>query len=95
MYLGTYHFAGDPDQLADAYDQLMTSFAPEQLLVHVCVKTEDGLVIFDACPTIKDFRAFTTSPDVLSAMQRAGLPTPQIEGLGPVHRAVAPALASS
>jgi hypothetical protein len=95
MYLGTYRFTGDPIELAAAYDRLMAKYPDDQLLVHVCVRTDEGLVVYDTCPSQADFHAFSTDPQLLAAMHEAGLPTPQVEEVGEVHRAKAPALVRS
>jgi hypothetical protein len=95
MFFGTYRFTGDPTELAAAYDRLMTKFPEDQLLVHICVETDEGLVIYDTCPSQADFHAFSTDPLILAAMQEAGLPNPQIEEVGEVHAAKAPALVRS
>jgi hypothetical protein len=92
MFLGTYRVTGDPNELAAAYDRLMATFPEDQLLVHICVKTDEGLVIYDTCPSQADFRAFSTDPHVLAMMQEAGLPIPQVDEVGEVHAAKAPAL---
>ena len=92
MFLGTYRVTGDPTELAAAYDRLMTKFPEDQLLVHICVRTDEGIVIYDTCPSQADFRAFSTDPLILAAMQEAGLPAPQVEEVGEVHVAKAPAL---
>jgi hypothetical protein len=95
MFLGTYRFTGDPTALAAAYDRLMATFPDDapQLLLHICVSTEDGLVVYDTCPSQADFHAFSNDPTVLAAMQEVGLPVPEVEEIGEVHAAKAPALA--
>lgn len=42
-----------------------------------------------------DFHAFSADPQVLATMQEAGLPAPQVDEVGEVHRAKAPALVRS
>ncbi len=92
MFLGTYRVIGDPTELAAAYDRLMTNFRDDQLLVHICVRTDEGLVIYDTCPSQADFHAFSSNPVVLAARQEAGLPAPQVGEVGEVRAAMAPAL---
>ena len=92
MFFGSYRFTGDPTELAAAYDRFMTNVPEDQLFVHVCVKTDEGLVVYDTCPRRADFHAFSIDPQVLAAMQQAGLPAPQIDEVGDVHTAKAPAL---
>lgn len=95
MFIGTYRFTGDATELAAAYDRFMSEFPEDQLLVHICVKTNEGLVIYDACPSHADFHAFSTDPSVLAAMREAAMPTPQVEEVGEVHAVKAPALVKS
>jgi hypothetical protein len=95
MFLGSYRFTGNPIELAAAYDRLMTQFPDNQLLVQICVRTDEGLVVYDTCPSQADFHAFSTDPQVLAVMKEAGLPAPLIEGVGEVHAAKAPALVRS
>jgi hypothetical protein len=95
MFIGCYRLHGDPTELTAAYDRLMARFTDDQFLVHICVSTDDGLVVFDTCPSRADFHAFSTDPEFLAAMQEAGLPAPQVEEIGEVHTAKAPALIPS
>jgi hypothetical protein len=50
--------------------------------VHLCIARENGLTIFDACPTEAIHEQFTKSDTFLGAIAGAGLPAPPIEGLG-------------
>jgi hypothetical protein len=95
MFIGTYRFTGDPTELAATYDRFMAGFPQDQLLLHICVRTDQGLVIYDTCPSQADFHAFSTNPAVLGAMTEAGLPAPEVEEVGEVHTAKAPALIRS
>ena len=92
MFIGTYRFTGEPTELAAAYDRLMAKFPDDQLLVHICVRTDEGPVVYDTCPSQAEFQAFSTDPMVLAEMREAGLPSPQVEQVGEVHAAKAPAL---
>lgn len=85
MYLGSYRFDGDPEQLTAAYDRLLEGFPPDAILWHTCVRRDDGLTVYDACPTRDEFARFSTDPQVLGAMAAAGLPAPVVEPLGDVH----------
>ena len=90
MFLGIYRFAGDPTELTASYDRFMTTIPDEELLFHLCVRTDDGLVVYDTCPSHAEFRAFSTDAQIAAAMKDAGLPQPQVEEVGEVHRANAP-----
>jgi hypothetical protein len=85
MYLGTYTFRGDPDALVPAYDRLRATFPPSALELHVCVIGEDAITVLDACPDRATHEAFSRGPELAAALAGAGLPTPDIRGLGDVH----------
>jgi hypothetical protein len=87
MYMGSYRFDGDPDQLVARYDRLMAAFPPDLLLVHVCVRRDDGLTVFDSCPDEAEFRRFSTSPEFRNALAASGLPDPVVDHIGEVHLA--------
>jgi hypothetical protein len=87
VFLGAYHFDGDPTALSAGHDQLMTQFPPGSIDLHVCVTHERGITVFDACPSRDVFTGFAQSPDFLQALTAAGLPTPRVEPLGDVHAA--------
>ena len=87
MFLGAYHFDGEPGVLLAAYDKLMQGFPPDSILLHVCVERADGITIYDACPSSDVFAGFSTSPDFRAALTAAGLPTPRVEPLGDVRSA--------
>ena len=85
LYLGALHFDGDPGDLLPAYHRLLEGFGIDTLDVHLCVARDDGLTVFDACPTKAVYEEFTTSDAFRIAVAAAGLPEPRIEGLGDVQ----------
>ena len=85
MYLGAYEFEGDPDALLVAYERLVAGFAPGALTFHVCIRHDEGITVLDACPTHTVFSGFSTSSEFLGAVERSGLPTPRVHGLGEIH----------
>ena len=87
MFLGSYHFDGDPGALASAYDRLMQMMPADQIDLHVCVTHADGIAIYDACPSRAEFARFSSSADLAAAFEAAGLPQPRVELLGDVHHA--------
>jgi hypothetical protein len=87
MFLSSYEFTGDPDELLAGYSKLMASFPLEAIIFHVCVRADDGIRIIDGCPTRADFVAFSTSPTFVTALDAAGLPRPTIVELGTVQAA--------
>lgn len=85
MYLGVYEIDGDPEQLLAAYDRLMAGMPADQVEFHACAVREQGITIYDACPTKEAFERFSTGEEFRGAAEAAGLPWPnRIEGL-PLH----------
>ena len=87
MFLGAYHFDGDPADLLAGHERLLDLIPPSALDLHLCVERDGGITVFDACPSRDVFNTFSTGPDFTAALQAAGLPTPRIEQLGDVHMA--------
>ena len=85
FYLGAAHFDGDPGELLPAYHRLLERFGIDNLDVHLCVVRDDGLTVFDACPTKAVYEEFTTSDMFREAVSAAGLPAPRIEGLDDIQ----------
>ena len=85
LYLGAVHFDGDPGALLPGYHRLLEGFGIHNLDVHLCVVRDDGLTVFDACPTKAVYEEFTTSDMFLGAVADAGLPAPRVEGLGDIQ----------
>jgi hypothetical protein len=87
VYLGIYDYHGDPDHLLAAYDRLMADMPEDQLYLHACAVRDNGITIYDACPTKEAFERFSTSAEFRSASEAAGLPAPSgLEGV-PLHAA--------
>ena len=84
MFLGAYHFDGDPDVLLAGHRRLLETYPPASLELHVAVKRENGITVFDACPSREVFTSFSTSPEFTDALREAGVPAPRIELLGDV-----------
>ncbi len=84
MHLSAYHFDGDPARLAVAHDEMTAKFPPEALPLHICVRTADGILVLDACPTRGDAEAFQQSAEFAAALAEVGLPTPRVESLGEI-----------
>jgi len=86
VYLGVYRFSGDPEALLSAYERLVARTPLDGSAIHVCVRRDDGVTIYDTCPSRDVFERFSESDAFRSALAAAGLPIPTIEG-GPVHAA--------
>ena len=76
MYLGIYEIDGEPGELLAAYDRLMAGMPESQVEFHACAVREDGITIYDACPTKEAFEAFSSGPESRAAAEAAGLPWP-------------------
>ena len=88
MYLSSYTYTGDPADLARRFDTILAGYRDE-LILHVCVTTETGLLVLDACPDRATAEAFWANPDFKAAQESVGLPAPVVQGLGDVHFAMA------
>lgn len=88
MFLAAYHFDGDPDALLGGYRSMVAGFPPGALELHVCVATDSGLTVYDACPSREVFEAFSRGADLAGAVASAGLPAPRVEPLGEVRHTV-------
>jgi hypothetical protein len=86
MHLGIYEFSGNPKELLAGYDRLMTAIPQGNVSWHLCAIREDGITIYDTCPSEAVFESFSTNPGFHEAMTNAGLPAPKITGLA-VHAA--------
>ena len=84
MFLGSYHFEGDPDELLAGCRRMREIIPAGELDLHVCVRTPRGVIVFDTCPDEATFRAFGTGELFRQATAASGLPMPRIEPLGEV-----------
>lgn len=87
MYLSAYHFDGDPDELAGAYERLMSQLPAESVLFQACAVGVTGMTVVDACPDQATYEAFVVSPEFRGALAAAGFPDPRVEVLGDVSHA--------
>ncbi|MFJ6199228.1 hypothetical protein [Micromonospora sp. NPDC092111] len=87
MFLGVYHFDGDHAALLPAYDRLIAGLSPDTTItLQLCLATDRGISVYDACPSRESFRTFAAGADIRRAFAAAGLPEPHIEELGDVYR---------
>jgi hypothetical protein len=87
MFVGAYHFDGDPAVLLLGYRRMMAAFPPDSSDLHVCVERVGGITVFDACPSSEVFAGFSTGVEFRTAIADAGLPAPRVEPLGEVRTA--------
>ena len=87
MFLGTYRFEGDPDILKQGYDRMIETVPHANLHLHLCVPDEQGLTIYDTCPTRDVFMQFSGSDDFRELLNSLAMPAPTITPLGEIHSA--------
>jgi len=85
MFMASYELIGDPDTLLAAHERMLAGFPTDSFLLHLSVRTERGITIYDTCPSREQFEAFSTSEEFAAALAGAGLPTPRVTPLGDVH----------
>jgi hypothetical protein len=87
MFLGAFHFDGPVDNLTAAYDRVLAGYPPDSLQLHISVLRDDGITVYDACPSRMDFEHFIASDELRGALADVGLPWPRIEAVGEVRTA--------
>jgi hypothetical protein len=87
MFLGAFHFNGPVDELSAAYDRMLAGYPPDSLQLHISVLRDNGITVYDACPSRTDFEHFIASDELRGALAGAGLPWPRIEAVGEVRTA--------
>jgi hypothetical protein len=87
VHASIWRFTGDPEDLLARYDAMVTEIPPANLMLHVCLRAEDGIVLIDTCPSEEIFRAFVAGEAFAALRARHGLPEPEALDDHPVHRA--------
>ena len=87
MHASIWRFAGDPDDLLARYDAMVAEIPPGNLMLHVCLRADDGIVLVDTCPSAEIFEAFVAGEGFRALRTRHGLPDPERLEDFPVHRA--------
>ena len=87
MYASIWRFSGDPDELMRRYDAMLADIPPGNMRLHLCLRTPNGIVIVDTCPSREVFEAFSQSEEFRSLRARHGLPDPERLEDFPVHAA--------
>ena len=92
MYLGTYTFNGDPDELLAAlrpHDGGLPDKSPCSFTCACAAPTASP----SSTPAraTAEFHAFSTSPEFRAALGAVGLPEPTVDRIGDVHFARTPA----
>lgn len=76
MHGSIWTWRGDPDDLAARYKAMIAEVPPENMQLSACVRTADGIVVFDTCPSEEVFEAFSSSEAFRSLLARHGLEHP-------------------
>jgi hypothetical protein len=63
---------------------MLASYPPDSLQLHLSVLRDDGITVYDACPSRSDFEHFIASEDLRGALAGVGLPWPRIEAVGEI-----------
>jgi hypothetical protein len=58
MHGSVWRFVGDPDDLERRYLAMMADVPETNHTLHAAVRTPDGLLIFDTCPSEEVYRTF-------------------------------------
>jgi hypothetical protein len=87
MHASIWKFAGDPDELLARYDAMVAEIPQANLVLHMCLRADDGIVLIDTCPSAEVFAAFVQSEGFRALRARHGLPEPDRVDDFPVHRA--------
>lgn len=87
MHASIWRFAGDPDDLLRRYEGMMGELRAANMRLHLCLLSEDGIVLVDTCPTREVYEAFAASPEFRALRDRHGLPEPERVEDFPVHAA--------
>ena len=67
---------------------MLSKFPVEAILFHACVRTDDGITIFNArVPRISRSSTCSSRPGVPRTLEAVGLPEPTVAEIGIVHAA--------
>jgi hypothetical protein len=88
MFLASYTFTGDVDELKTGHQQMLEILGTDGVFMHVAVVGDGKLTILDACPSEEVFKQFSTGDFFSSLVAKCALPFPTIEPVGEIHRYV-------
>jgi hypothetical protein len=87
MHASIWKFAGEPDDLTRRYDAMIAEIPAANMRLHLCLTTQDGIVLVDTCPSREAFEQFAASPAFRALRAKHGLPHPDTLEHFPVHAA--------
>jgi hypothetical protein len=88
MHASICTFHGDPVDLLARYDAMLAEVPATSMRLHLCLRTDEGIVVVDTCPSRDAFAAFFQGP-FPALRARHGLPDPVMVQDHPVHAAIA------
>lgn len=87
MHASIWKFAGDPDDLTLHYDAMVAEIPATNMRLHLCLRTEDGILLVDTCPSREVFEEFAAGEAFRALRAKHGLPDPETLEHFPVHAA--------
>jgi hypothetical protein len=87
MHASIWRFSGDPDELLRRYEAMLAEIPPANMRLHLCLRADDGIVLFDTCPSKEVFDDFFAGEGFRALRERHGLPDPTSVEDFPVHLA--------
>ena len=87
MHASIWRFRGDPDDLLPRYDAMVAEIPRENMRLHVCLRSDEGIMLFDTCPSREVFESFSAGDTFRELRRRHGLPEPERLEDFPVHAA--------
>jgi hypothetical protein len=88
MHASIATITGDPAGLLARYDAMLADESLDDIRLHLCLRTDDGIVVVDACPTREAHDAFYGGGEFNAMLARHGLPEPDSREDFPVHVAI-------
>ena len=87
MHASLWTFRGDPDELLARFDAMLAEASASSIGLMACLRTDDGLLVFDTCPSREAWEGFRDGEWFAATLERHGLPRPELRDY-PVARAV-------
>ena len=87
MHASLWSFRGDPDALLERFDAMLADVPIEHVQAMFALRTPDGLLILDTCPTRAAYEAFRDGEWFAGLLARHGLARPLMQDY-PVERSV-------
>ncbi len=76
MHCSIWTYRGDPDDLAARYQRMVAEIPADNMQFSACARTDDGIVIFDTCPSREVYEQVAASAGLRALLTRHGLEAP-------------------